>query len=145
MAELIYIPVQTVVSGGNAIFQSYRLGDPAVKLSPGAGQIQIQPRGSVSRYRIRYRGNIAIPAGGTVEEISVALALNGEVLGNTLAVVTPAAVENYFYVAGEAICDTDCCVTAALRNVSGQDILLRNAELVVEKGGGCGCVTMCCA
>lgn len=144
MAELIYIPAQTVAAGGNAIFQAYRLRNPAVRLSPGAGQIQIQPRGSTARYRIRYRGNIAIPDGGTVEEISVALSLNGEVLGNTLAIVTPAAVENYFYVAGEAICDTDCCVTAALRNVSGQAILLRNAELTVERGGGCSCGTTLC-
>lgn len=144
MAELMHIAQQTIDAGANALFSLYRYREPGVSLSPGAGQVQVKPRGGVCRYKVRYRGNIAVPSTGTAEGISVALAANGEVLGNTLATVTPAAVENFFYVAGEATLDADCCFTVALRNASGQAILLQNAELTVERGGGCSCGTTLC-
>lgn len=49
-----------------------------------------------ARFRVAFGANIAIPTGGTVEAISAALAINGEPLTSATAIVTPAAVENYF-------------------------------------------------
>ena len=44
------------------------------------------------------RWNIAIPTGGAVSPISIALSVSGEPLASATAIVTPAAVEDYFNV-----------------------------------------------
>jgi cysteine synthase len=84
---------------------------------------------------VTFGGNIAVPTGGTVEAISVALALNGEALGSSTMIVTPAAVEEYFNVFGAMFVDVpkDCCLTASIQNTSTQAILVQNANLIIER------------
>lgn len=73
--------------------------------------------------------------GGTVEAISVALAINGEPLASATAIVTPAAVENYFNVFVAAFIEVPrgCCVTVALENTSTQAVSIANSNLIVER------------
>lgn len=72
-----------------------------------------------ARYQVTFNGNIAIPTGGTVGAIAIALTLNGEPLQYSRAVVTPAAVEQYFNVTSTAIITVPkcCCDTIAVENV----------------------------
>ena len=88
-----------------------------------------------ARYKVSFGGNIAIPTGGTVEAISVALAIAGEPLNSATATVTPAAVDNYFnvYVAAYIDVPRGCCVTVALENVSTEAINISNANMIVER------------
>lgn len=88
-----------------------------------------------ARYRVSFGGNIAIPTGGTVEAISVALAIDGEPLNSATAIVTPAAVENFFnvYVAAYIDVPRGCCVTVALKNTSTEAINISNANMIVER------------
>ena len=44
-----------------------------------------------ARYQVTYNGNIAVPEGGTVGPISVAISVNGETRATSKAIVTPAA------------------------------------------------------
>ncbi len=73
-----------------------------------------------ARYEVTFNGNIAIPTGGTVAAIAVALAIDGEPLQSSRAIVTPAAVEQYFNVTSTAIITVPkgCCYTVALENVN---------------------------
>jgi len=80
-----------------------------------------------ARYQVTFNGNIAIPTGGTVAAIATALALDGEELQSSRAIVTPAAVEQYFNVTNTAIVTVPagCCTTLAVENVNagvGEDI-----------------------
>jgi hypothetical protein len=72
-----------------------------------------------ARYQVTFNGNIAIPTGGTVAAIATALAIDGEPLQSSRAIVTPAAVEQYFNVTNTAIITVPkgCCYTIALENV----------------------------
>ena len=72
-----------------------------------------------ARYQVTFNGNIAIPTGGTVGAIAPALAIDGEPLQSSRAIVTPAAVEQYFNVTNTAIITVPkgCCYTIALENV----------------------------
>lgn len=72
-----------------------------------------------ARYQATFNGNIAIPTDGTVAAIAAALALNGEPLQFSRAIVTPAAVEQYFNVTSTAIITVPkgCCYTLAVENV----------------------------
>lgn len=117
---------ETAVSGGSCIV--HREGAGIVTLRGQTSQCR-------ARYKVSFGANIAIPTGGTVEAITVALALNGEALANTTATVTPAAVENYFniYVAAFVEVPKGCCVTVAARNTSTQAVEFANSNLIVER------------
>lgn len=117
---------ETAVKGGCGIV--HREGAGIVTLRGTTNQCK-------ARYRVSFGGNIAIPTGGTVEAISVALAIDGEPLNSATAIVTPASVENYFNVFVAAYIDVPrgCCVTVALENTSTEAINISNANMIVER------------
>jgi hypothetical protein len=84
---------------------------------------------------VTFGGNIALPTGGTVEPISLAIALNGEPLLATTMIVTPAAVEQFSNVFSAVFIDVPrgCCSTVSVRNTSTQAIDVQNANLIVER------------
>lgn len=76
--------------------------------------------GCFARYQVTFNGNIAIPTGGTAAAIAIALAIDGEPLAYSRAIVTPAAVEQYFNVTSTAIITVPkgCCYTVSVENVN---------------------------
>ena len=88
-----------------------------------------------ARYKVSFGANIAIPAGGTVTPISIALAIAGEPLNSATAIVTPAAVGEYFNVFTAAFIDVPrgCCITIAVENTSTQAISIANSNLIAER------------
>ena len=46
-------------------------------------------------YLVRYNGNIAIPTGGTVGPIALAITVGGESISASRSIITPAAVDEY--------------------------------------------------
>lgn len=141
MAEYVFNPIQEVETNQNILLNdSIPCNKGYVIHRNGAGILTL--RGIVNnscscfaRYQVTFNGNIAIPTGGTVEEISVALALDGEPLQTSRARVTPAAVEEYFNVTSTAIITVPrgCCYTIAVENTSGQTIEVQNSNVVVSR------------
>lgn len=97
-----------------------------------------------ARYEVTFNGNLAVPEGGTAAAIAVALAIDGEPLQSSRAIVTPAAVEQYFNVTSTAIITVPrgCCYTVALENVNAgvggnivdeQTISVANGNLTVAR------------
>lgn len=138
MAEYIAVTEQTVAANQNVLFSDVTVcGNCSIMHRPGSGLVAL--RGITSQCRARYKvffnGNIAIPTGGTVEAISLSLSIDGEPVGSSTMIVTPAAVEEYFNVASAVFLDVpkNCCLQVAVRNSSTQDILVQNANLIVER------------
>lgn len=143
MAEFTYIEDQTVANASNVLLNTvigcnkgyviHRNGSGIVTLR---GLVNC-PNSRFARYRVEFKGNIAVPTGGTVGEIGVAVAISGETLQSSLAVKTPAAVNQYDSVTTFAIIDVPrgCCYNVAIENASstGEDILVRNALLEVTR------------
>lgn len=136
--EIIAITEQTVSANQNVLFtDSVTCGNCSITHRNGSGQVTL--RGTTNQCRARYKvsfgGNLAIPTGGTVEAISVALAIDGEPLSSSTMIVTPAAVEEYFNVFGAMFIDVpkSCCITVSVKNTTTQDILVQNANLIVER------------
>lgn len=136
MAEYFASPdPQNVAYGQNVLLEaSIPCNRGYVLHREGAGILTL--RGAVrgncpndfARYQVTFNGNIAVPEGGTPAAIAVALAINGEALQKSRAIVTPAAVEQYFNVTSTAIIDVPkcCCYTVAVENVNagvGGDIV----------------------
>ena len=86
-------------------------------------------------YMVDFGANIAIPTGGTVEPISVAITLDGATLPSTNMILTPAAVEEFNNVsrATHVQIFRGCCETLAIRNTSTQPILVQNANIVFDR------------
>lgn len=138
MAEFSNSNTVSVAAGQNLPLTETAVAGPAcIVHREGAGIVTL--RGLTNQCRARFKasfgGNIAIPTGGTVEAISVALAVNGEPLASATAIVTPAAVENYFNVFVAAFIEVPrgCCVTVALKNTSTQAVSIANSNLIVER------------
>lgn len=138
MAEFSNSNIVSVAAGQNLPLTETAVSGPAcIVHRDGAGIVTL--RGLTNQFRARFKvsfgGNIAIPTGGTVEAISVALAINGEPLTSATAIVTPAAVENYFNVFVAAFIEVPrgCCVTVALENTSTQAVSIANSNLIAER------------
>lgn len=134
MTELINTAVQTVPVGQAVVYNNavYRSRCGAESYRGDGGQIRLNRPGV---YRVSFNGNIAVPTGETVGEISVAIALDGEILNGTIARVTPAAVEEYFNVAMQTlvVVNCNCCVPVAVRNNSDIPILVDNPNINVVR------------
>ena len=88
-----------------------------------------------AQYVVDFGANIAIPTGGTVGSISLALTLDGATLPTTQMTVTPAAVEEYWNVSDATILGVwrGCCQTLTVRNISDQPILVQNANIIFSR------------
>lgn len=51
--------------------------------------------GQTTDYQVTFSGNIAVPEGGTVGPIALAIAVGGEPIESSRAIFTPAAVDEY--------------------------------------------------
>lgn len=71
-------------------------------------------------YQVTFNGNIAIPEGGTVTPIAVAITINGEPRVTSRAIYTPAAVGDYGNVTSTAIIKVPkgCCFSLAVEHVA---------------------------
>lgn len=67
-----------------------------------------------AHYQVTFNGNIAIPEGGTVTPIAVALTINGEPRLTSRAIYTPAAVGDYGNVTSTAIIKVPRCCCFSL-------------------------------
>lgn len=108
MAEFTYNPIQLVQPnqpvilntsiGCNRGYVLHRNESGIVTLRG----IVNNPCGAFARYQITFNANIAVPEGGTAGPISVALAIDGEPILTSRAIVTPTAADAYFNVTSTA-------------------------------------------
>ena len=138
MAEFTSTTIQTVAAGQNLpLTETAIKGSNCINHRAGAGNVTL--RGLTNQckalFKVSFGGNIAIPTGGTVGAISVALSVGGEALNSATAIVTPAAVDQYSNVFTAVFVEVPrgCCVTVALKNTSAQAISIANSNLIVER------------
>ena len=136
--EITANALQTVELNQNVLFTDTPVcGSCSILHRDGSGLVNL--RGITNQCRARFKaffsGNIAIPADGTVGAISLAIALNGEAVGPTTMIVTPAAVEEFFNVSSAIYIDVPagCCAQLSVRNTSDQAIDVQNANLIIER------------
>lgn len=88
-----------------------------------------------AQYLVDFGANVAIPTGGTIGSISLALTLDGATLPTTQMTVTPAAVEEFWNVSDATILGVwrGCCQTLTVRNISDQPILVQNANIIFSR------------
>ena len=136
--EITANAIQTVGANANVIFTDTVVsGSCSVLHRDGSGLVTL--RGLTdqcrARFRVSFGGNIAIPTGGTVGAISLAIAINGESVATTTMISTPAAAEEYNNVFSAIFLDIPrgCCSQISVINTSDDDISVQNANLIIER------------
>ena len=95
-------------------------------------------------YQVTFNGNVAIPEGGTVTPIAVAITVNGEPRLTSRAIFTPAAVDEYGNLTSTAIIKVPkgCCFSVSVDAVPATTdptvtpapiIEVQNANLVINR------------
>lgn len=154
MAEFTSNPVQLVQPNQPVTLQT-TIGCPKGYIIHRNGSGIVTLRGITNncfaRYQVTFNGNIAIPEGGTAPApISIAIAIDGEPVLTSKAIVTPAAAstatsnENYFNVTSTAIVTVPkgCCFNVSVENTSesttpattpAPPINVQNANMTVSR------------
>ena len=149
MAEYAYNPVQLVEPNQNVLL------DTVIPCNKGyvfhrenSGIVILRgivncPQACFARYQVTFNGNIALPEGGVVGPIAVALAIDGEPIQTSRAIITPVAADEYGNVTSTAIITVPrgCCFTVTVEYVSAPaapggvapEINVQNANLVVSR------------
>lgn len=141
---------QVIPAGQSAVFTAVvvpcRRG--LVQFRLGTGNLELAGRGNRAaacpcqnantvKYKATFGANIAVPEGGTAGTISIGVAVNGEVLQDSIMQSTPAAVEEFNAVSKTLTIPIlkGCCQSVTIENNSAQDIAMQNAILDIDYMG----------
>ena len=117
-----------------------------IPIAPGVFNLNGNTSNRFARYEVTLQGNIEIPEGGAVTPIAIGITINGVVVPDSVAIITPTAAENYQHVQTTASVTVPCgcCLTVSGAYVDGtQDDaattptpsiqVRRNASLAVRR------------
>lgn len=148
MAEYLANPVQSVALNAPVLFSAsipcnkgyiYHEDETGIFVLRGI------TNNCFARYQVTFNGNIAIPDGGAVTPIALAIAVNGEPRVTSRAIFTPAAVDEYGNVTSTALITVPkgCCFSVSVRYVDATEadpattptptIEVQNANLVINR------------
>ncbi len=138
MAEFTAVALQTVESGANVLFfETPVRGNACIYHREGSGIVRLQGSRNQCRalYKVTFGANVAIPEGGTVGPITLAITVDGEPLGSATMIETPAAAEEFSNVFAAVLiaAECGCCVTVGVRNIGPDPIDVQNGNLIVDR------------
>ena len=103
------------------------------------------PYDKIARYSVTLNGNIAIPTGGAVTPIAMAITVSGEARQSSKAIFTPAAVDEFGNITSTATVDVPrgCCfiVSAEYVDATTADaattptpvITIENGSMIIDQ------------
>lgn len=94
-----------------------------IPVVPGVLNLKGSTSNRFARYEVTLQGNIQIPEGGIVTPIALGITLNGVTIPESVAIVTPAAAEEYWHVNTSASITVPCgcCLTVSGAYVDGTE------------------------
>lgn len=137
--EIIANAIQTVPANQNVYFTDTVVGcNQSISHRDNSGLVTLKGVTNCqtrARFMVTFGANVAIPTGGTVEAISLAIAIDGEPVQASSMIITPAAVEQYFNVSASVFIDVTrgCCSQISVLNTSDQPILVQNGNLIITR------------
>lgn len=136
--ELTAVATQNVATNQNVLFTETPVrGTSCILHREGSGNITLKGNTNQCRalYQVTFGANIAVPAGGTAGPVSVAIAIDGETLPSSQAIITPTAAGDFFNVFSMAYVAVPrgCCAAISVENTSTQEIVVANANIVVTR------------
>lgn len=92
-------------------------------LATGVLTLQGSSSNRFARYEVDLQANVAIPEGGAVTPIAVAITLNGVAIPDSVAILTPAAAEDVWHVntSTTVTVPCGCCVSVSAAYVDATE------------------------
>jgi hypothetical protein len=133
MIEITNTAIQEVAENGAVLFANVALKSGcAERHREGSSQVTLTKQGI---YQVTFNADVAVPTGGTVDTMTLALAVEAEALAGATMSTTPGAVDDYNNISTThliRVC-APCCVVVSVINTSNQTVNVKNANLVVER------------
>ena len=122
MAEYINVDTQDVALNNPVLFTaSIPCTKGYIYHEDGTGNFTLRgvTNNCFARYQLNYSANVAVPEGGAVTAVGIAIAVNGEVRPSSLSIFTPQAVNEFGVVNSTAIITVPkgCCFNVSVRYV----------------------------
>ena len=142
MAEYRMNAVQTVPANGTVVFSNdfFPCNKGLIVHQNDSGLFQVRgivnnPCAEYGKLKINFGCNVAIPTGGEVTPITLAITVNGVTEPATTIISTPSAVNEYNSVSREVEIPIPrgCCQNVAITNTSSQAILVQNAIVDLDR------------
>ena len=94
-----------------------------VPLVPGILNLNGNTSNRFARYEVTLQANVQIPEGGAVTPIALGITLNGVTIPESVAIITPAAAEEYWHIHTTAVVTVPCgcCLTVSAAYVDGTE------------------------
>ena len=94
-----------------------------IPIATGILNLQGSTTNRFARYDVTAQANVAIPTGGAVTPIAVAITLNGVPIPDSVAIVTPTAVEDVWHINTSATITVPCrcCVSVSAAYVDATE------------------------
>lgn len=94
-----------------------------VPIATGVLTLQGGTRNKFARYEVKVQANVAVPTGGAVTPIALAITLNGAKIPDSIAIVTPTAVEDLWHIntSTTIIVPAGCCVSVSAAYVDATE------------------------
>lgn len=138
MAEFTNGLLQTVAAGANVLFAETPVrGNACIYHREGSGVARLRGSNTQCRalYKATFGANVAIPTGGAVGPITLAITVDGEPLASATMIETPAAVATFSNVFAAVLiaAECGCCVTVGVRNIGPDPVNVQNANMIIER------------
>lgn len=149
MAKYVTTSDQNVALNGTIPFNEVSIPcntGSVIPIAPGVLTLKGNTPNRFARYRVTLQGNVAIPTGGEVTPIALAITLNGVPLPESVAIITPQAVGDYEHIntSTEITVPCGCCMSVSGTYVDGTEddaavtptpsiTVRRNASITVER------------
>ena len=94
-----------------------------VPLATGVVTLRGGNTNSFARYDVTVQGNVSVPTGGAVTPIAVAITVNGTIIPDSVAIVTPEAVGDVWHINTSTTITVPrgCCVSVSAAYVDGTE------------------------
>lgn len=126
MARYITTTDQNVALNNTIPFNSVSIScnkGCVIPLASGVLTLKGNTTNRFARYNVTVQGNIAIAEGGDVTPIAVGISVNGSVIPESVAIVTPAAAEEFTHINTSVpiTVPCGCCVSVSAVYVDGTE------------------------
>ena len=110
-----------------------------IPLAPGILTLKGNTCNKFARYEVTLQGNIAVPEGGELTPIALGITINGVVIPDSVAIITPQAVEEYGHISTSIPINVPCgcCVSVSGAYVDGTEddaAVVPTPSILVRRG-----------
>lgn len=136
--EITAKAIQEVAVNNDVLFTETPIGgNCSIVHRDGSGLVTLRglTRQCQARFRVSFGANIAVPPGGIVAPLALAIAIDGEPVATTAMASFPVDIDQYNNVFASIFINVPrgCCSRISVKNVGTAPVNVQGANLIIER------------